>query len=122
MTHPAPNPSPAPTALPEAVQRYLNGRDAGAPSAAAAPFAEGAVVEDDGRTHRGRAEIAAWRTGAASAFRYTSTRLATTVEAARVVLVDRLEGDFPGGRVDLTSVFTLDETGAIAALRIAVAD
>jgi hypothetical protein len=118
MTHPA----PTPTALPEAVQRYLDGRESGEPSAAVAPFAEDAVVEDDGRTYRGREEIAAWRTGTASAFRYTSTRLTTTVEGARVVLVDRLEGDFPGGRVDLTSVFTLDETGAIAALRIAVAD
>ncbi|MFS4505118.1 nuclear transport factor 2 family protein [Clavibacter sp. Sh2141] len=120
MTHPAPIPTP--TDLPEAVQRYLDGREAGEPSAAAAPFAEDAVVEDDGRTYRGREEIAAWRTGAAAAFRYTSTRLATTVEGTRVVLVDRLEGDFPGGRVDLTSAFALDEAGAIASLRIAVAD
>lgn len=120
MTHPAPTPSPA--TVPEAVQRYLDGREDAEPSAAAAPFAEDAVVEDDGRAYRGRAEITAWRTGAASAFRYTSTRLATSVEGARVVLVDRLEGDFPGGRVDLTSVFALDAAGAIASLRIAVAD
>jgi hypothetical protein len=117
MTHPA----PAPTALPEAVQRYLDGRESGEPSAAVAPFAEDAVVEDDGRTYRGREEIAAWRTGAASAFRYTSARRATTVEGARVVLVDRLDGDFPGGRVDLESTFTLDAAGAIASLRITVA-
>jgi hypothetical protein len=117
MTHPAPTPS----ALPAAVHRYLDGCEAGEPTAAAAPFAEDAVVEDDGRTYRGREEIAAWRAGAASAYRYTSTRLATTVERAHVVLVDRLEGDFPGGRVDLTSTFTLDAAGAISSLRIGVA-
>jgi hypothetical protein len=117
MTHPAPTPS----ALPRSVQRYLAGVEAGAPDAAVAPFAEGAVVEDDGRTYRGREEIAAWRAGAASAFRYTSTRLDTAVEEARVVLVDRLEGDFPGGRVDLVSEFTLDAQGAISSLRIGVA-
>ena len=69
------------------------------------------MVIDDGSTYRGREEIVGWLTGQASEFTTTSTRLSADRTDRTVVVVTRVEGNFPGGRIDLRNVFTLDGAG-----------
>lgn len=118
MTHDVSTPS----VLPPAVEAYLAAHGTAAPRETADLFTDDAVVHDDGRTYRGRDEIVGWRTDVARSFTYTTTRLAAAREDAEVTVTERLDGDFPGGRVDLRSAFTMDPSGAIAALRISVVE
>jgi ketosteroid isomerase-like protein len=72
-------------------------------------FAEHATVTDEGRTYRGLAEIRAWMGRAASEYTYTSELTAVHQEdAEHWTAVRHLEGDFPGGVVDLRYRYTLN--------------
>lgn len=65
-------------------------------------FADDAIVVDEGKTRRGTKEIRAWRENVASIYEYTTDLL--TVEAVgegQYVARVRLEGNFPGGIVEL---------------------
>ncbi|WP_300015068.1 nuclear transport factor 2 family protein [Pseudonocardia sp.] len=75
-------------------------------------FADDAVVEDENRTHRGRAAIHAWR---AEAPRVSYDVLA--VEPGPRARVE-IAGDFPGSPVELTFTFGLDGDGRISRLAI----
>lgn len=71
-------------------------------------FAPDATVLDDGKTYRGHDEIRAWREGAASEYTYTAELThAEKLDDTHYVLTHHLEGDFPGGQVDLIYRFTL---------------
>ena len=72
-------------------------------------FADEAVVIDEGKTRRGTQEIRAWRENVASVYEYTTDVVG--VEAAdegKYVARVHLEGNFPGGTVDLRYRFTVD--------------
>lgn len=73
---------------------------------------------DDGKTYRGRNEIASWRTEVAQSFRYTTTQLRTEERADAFVVINRIEGNFPGGRIDLANRFTVDKAKQISSLTI----
>lgn len=106
--------------LPAAVTGYFAAVDGmGSARVALELFIEDAVVEDDGHTYRGIGAIAGWLSGAASAFEYTSTRVGVSFEGATVTVLTRLEGNFPGGMVELRNVFTLTVDGRIRRLVIA---
>jgi ketosteroid isomerase-like protein len=82
-------------------------------------FAPDAVVVDEGRSHRG-AEIREWRSGTATEYTYTTDfRSLETVDATHFVALNHLEGDFPGGEVDLRFQFELAPDGRIRRLEIA---
>jgi hypothetical protein len=92
---------------PPAVAAYLAAE--GDAAAIAACFAPTGGVNDEGRTHVGSEAVAAWHADASTAFEYTST----VVDEERLGdqayrLVKHLEGDFPGGVVDLDHLFALD--------------
>ncbi|MDP9792667.1 hypothetical protein J2S43_001179 [Catenuloplanes nepalensis] len=71
-------------------------------------FDERAVVVDDSRIHVGREAIRAWREEDAGTWTYTSTlTLAEPVGLTGHHVVVHLEGDFPGGVVDLHYQFTV---------------
>nr|BFE57978.1 hypothetical protein GCM10020063_025040 [Dactylosporangium thailandense] len=94
--------------LPPAITTYLTAHNARDVDRAIACYAPDAVVIDDGRGHHGTAEIRAWLAGAAA--EYTSTTelvSATRLGEERYDVTQRLEGDFPGGVVDLHYRFTL---------------
>ena len=82
-------------------------------------FASDVEVVDDGRTYSGRAAILDWLSGAASEYTTTASELSSmiTVNAASVVV--RLEGNFPGGLIDLRHDFELDPEGLLTRLAIA---
>jgi len=104
--------------LPAAITTYLAAHQARDGETAIGVFAADAVVTDEGRTHRGRDAIRAWLDGAASEYTYTTAFVgATRTGDGRYDVVQHLEGDFPGGVVDLHFRFTVNG-GAITGLVI----
>ncbi|MBB5083575.1 hypothetical protein [Nonomuraea endophytica] len=76
------------------------------------------MVVDEGRTHRGTDEIRAWLGRSVSDYTYTTALTAATqIADVHYDVVQQLEGDFPGGVVDLHYRFTL-QTDLIARLII----
>jgi ketosteroid isomerase-like protein len=100
---------------------YLDAVDRHDLEASLAAFAPDAVVVDEGRSHRGD-EIREWRATAASGYTYTSEfRGLEPTDETHSVARYHLEGDFPGGVVDLRFAFTLRAgDGLIERLEIAL--
>ena len=108
-----------PADLPATVRDYLAAHAARDTEAALAAFAPTAVVVDDGRTYRGTDEVRGFLADAGSEFTYTTDLVAAQrVDADRWTATLHLEGDFPGGVVDLVYRFVL-AGGRIAELVIA---
>ncbi|MGY4858689.1 nuclear transport factor 2 family protein [Cryobacterium sp. AP23] len=82
-------------------------------------FAPESRVTDDGRSYTGLREIHGWLGAAASEFDYTTRVLSTEGAGDTVTVTTRLEGNFPGGVVDLRHHFTVNAAGQIADLLIA---
>ena len=83
-----------------------------------APFAEDAVVRDEGQEHHGRAAIRSW-------MEHTTRKYRVTVDVKQIELVDDclivsglVSGDFPGSPAMLRYAFTLSGS-KIARLEIA---
>lgn len=83
-----------------------------------APFAEDAVVKDEGQEHHGTAAILSW-------MEHTTSKYRVTVEVKQIETVDNrlivsglVSGDFPGSPVMLRYTFTLSGP-TIARLEIA---
>lgn len=75
---------------------------------ALATFTPDAVVTDDGRDHAGTDEIRDWLATAVTEYSYTAEFTGASTTATGVDVGQHLEGDFPGGVVDLNYRFTLD--------------
>ena len=106
MTTPASTPLDQ---LPAPVRGYLAAHEARAADAALRVFSPSAVVVDDGTTHRGTEELRRFVAEAGAEFSYTTTLLgAERIDDTSWVVTQRLEGDFPGGVVDLRFRFELD--------------
>lgn len=96
-------------ALPAVVKTYLTAHRARDVAAAISTFTADAEVTDEGHTLRGRDAIATWLGDAGSEYTFTTELTgATTTDAAHIDVVQRLEGNFPGGVADLHYRFTLD--------------
>ena len=104
--------------LPAVVDQYFAQMDGDDKLSVADLFAPGAYVIDNGKTYRGDAEIRTWLSGEASDFTTTSRRLTTDRTGHSVMVVLRVEGNFPGGVVDLTVDFLLDSAERIRGLTI----
>lgn len=107
------------TDLPDVLVAHLAAHEARDIERELACYAERAVVTDEGHTYRGNAEIRAWLGRAASEYTYTSALTAVRQDDAdHWTAVRHLEGDFPGGTVDLNYRYTLQDA-RITALTIA---
>ena len=107
------------TPVPAVITRYFAAQSARDFDTLVTLFADDGVVIDEGQTRRGRNEIRAWRENVASVYEYTTDVLELTATgngqyAARV----HLEGNFPGGTVDLRYRFTINDD-TISRLEIA---
>ncbi len=94
--------------LPAIVRRYFELDAERDVDAILTLFSDDATVVDEGEAREGLEAIRGWRTGAASEYEYTTTITggeALGDEHWRVTA--RLEGNFPGGTVDLNHDFTL---------------
>jgi len=94
--------------LPAAVRDYLAAHAAHDTETALRAFTPTAVVVDDGHTYRAPDEIRRFLSEAGSEYTYTTELTGARHEDAVWVVTHHLEGDFPGGVVDLDYRFTLD--------------
>ena len=104
--------SAASGSLPPVVSNYLAASDRDDIDAIVACFTEDAVVLDENRHWRGADAIRQWRENVATAYEYTvaiigSQALGELDGGQRREVYTHLEGNFPGGQVDLTNRFTL---------------
>ncbi len=98
-----------PSQLPAPVRGFLAAHTAREADTAIGAFTPDAVVTDERRTFRGTAEILGFLRHSGSEFTYTTELTgAQRVGDEHWVAVNHLEGDFPGGVVDLAYRFTLD--------------
>jgi hypothetical protein len=104
------------------ISEYLAASDGRGVDAVVACFTEDAVVLDEDREWRGHAGIRQWRETVATAYEYTvdvrgATALGVVDGIERLNVDIHLEGNFPGGTVDLTQRFGLRDE-RIASLQI----
>jgi ketosteroid isomerase-like protein len=102
----------ASASLPAVVSNYLAASEGDDIDAIVACFTEDAVVHDEDRHWRGAQAIRQWRENVATAYEYTvaligSQALGEVDGGQRHAVYTHLEGNFPGGQVDLTNRFTL---------------
>ena len=107
------------------VSRYFTTADNGDTEGLIGCFTPDAVVRDEGGSWHGHAEIRRWREDVATAYEYTLEILGAEPVGEeggleRQDVLTHLEGNFPGGTVELTYRFSL-LGGRIAELEIAPA-
>ncbi|MET7922070.1 nuclear transport factor 2 family protein [Streptomyces avermitilis] len=97
-----------PDALPEVVTRYLKAHRAHDTATAVTAFTGDATVIDDGNTYKGTAAVEGWLGRSATEFTYTIHLTdAWQGDATHYIATQHLEGNFPGGAIDLRYRFTL---------------
>jgi hypothetical protein len=109
-------------ALPAIISEYLAASDRGDVDAVVACFTDDAIVFDEDEERRGPEGVRHWRENVATVYEYTvevrgAVALGEIDGAERHDVYTHLEGNFPGGRVDLTNRFGLRD-GRIASLKI----
>lgn len=95
-------------ALPETVKTFMTALDAREVDQALATLTSDAVVTDEGHDYKGHDEIGAWLASAVTEYTYTTEFTGASTTDAGVDVGQHLEGNFPGGVVDLNYRFTLD--------------
>ncbi|MBX3201114.1 MAG: nuclear transport factor 2 family protein [Labilithrix sp.] len=105
------------TELPGPIAAYFRAVNAHDEDGMLAPFAEGAVVEDEGKSRRGRAEIRAWIEEVTASYRPACAILGVTGGAPGVMVEGSVSGTFPGSPVRLRYAFQL-AGGQITRLKI----
>jgi ketosteroid isomerase-like protein len=108
--------------MPTIISEYLAAADRGDVDALVACFVNDATVCDEDQEWHGHAGIRQWRTKVATAYEYTVAvrrvvALGKTAGVERHDVYTHLEGNFPGGTVDLTYRFGLRD-GLITLLEI----
>jgi ketosteroid isomerase-like protein len=99
-----------PESHPAVIDRYFTLAAQRDTDALMALFADDADVVDQGLRHRGIDAIRLWRDGVATADDHTTTILGTVVLGDHGHRINaRLDGNFPGGTVDMAYRFTTDE-------------
>lgn len=108
----------APGELPSVITAYLIAHQARDLDSAVAHYTADAEVTDEGHRYHGPGEIRSWLAHSASEYTYTITLIAAyRVDDDHFDAVHHLEGDFPGGVVDLHFRFALRD-GRISQLVI----
>jgi hypothetical protein len=104
------------TKLSQPLATYFTGHKTHDVDAMIGPFAEGAIVKDEGQERRGLPAIRKWmdETTAKSS---VITVIIVAETAANTTVTGRVSGSFPGSPVDLRFIFTLDQ-GKITRLEI----
>ena len=94
--------------IPDVVAQYQDAHDRGDVDNALAAFTPDATVKDDGHEYHGSDEIRDWLARASTEFTYTRTLTgADAIDASSWLVTNHLEGNFPGGVVDLRYRFVL---------------
>ena len=103
---------------PDVIRRYFESHDRRDADAALSTFAVDATVLDDSHEYVGADRIRHWLEQASTEFTYTRSLLdVRSDDPTTWILTNRLEGNFPGGVVDLRYEFVL-RGGSISELTI----
>jgi hypothetical protein len=95
--------------LPPIIAAYQGAHDRHEVDAALATFTEDAVVHDEDEDWVGTEQIRQWLVKTSTEYTFTRALLGVESEGTGSWLVrNRLEGNFPGGVVDLRYQFTVD--------------
>ena len=94
--------------LPTPIAIYIDAENRGDTQALAQCFAEDAVVRDEGQTIEGLAAIKQWLAETKSKYQHTIEPLALAEKDGKIIVTNRLTGNFPGSPIELDFVFTLD--------------
>lgn len=105
------------TQLPEPIAAYFTATNRHDIDAMVAPFAETALVKDEGRERRGMTAIREWIEETTRNYHHTVAVMDVAQAGGKTVVTGRVSGTFPGSPVDLRHLFTLDG-GKIACLEI----
>jgi SnoaL-like domain len=106
-----------PTKLPPPVEAYFSAKTHNDIDAMSVPFAESAIVQDEGKEMRGLTAIREWMKETNRKYRYTIEVTGVTENATTTTVTCRLAGDFPGSPVDVRYALAL-KNGKIASLEI----
>jgi limonene-1,2-epoxide hydrolase len=95
--------------LPQAVALYIKSADEHDTDALVSTLTEDAVVDDEGRVHRGKDEIRAWNKNSVERFgcRYDITNVAT--DGDETVATIRVSGNFSRSPISLFYQFALND-------------
>ena len=96
------------TRLPTPIAVYIAAENRGDAEALAQCFAEDAVVRDEGKTIEGLAAIKQWKAETRKKYQHTVEPLASAQKGGKIIVTNRLTGNFPGSPIELEFVFTLD--------------
>ena len=94
--------------LPMPIAVYIAAENGGDPGALSQCFAEGAVVRDEGKTIKGLAAIKRWKAATQKKYQHTVEPLACVQDGDKVIVTNRLTGNFPGSPIKLRFIFGLD--------------
>jgi len=95
--------------IPEVIGRYQDAHDRHDVDQALGAFEAEAIVRDEDQEWIGRSAIRDWLIKTSTEYSFTRTLLSVEeVVAGTWVIRNRLEGNFPGGVVDLRYRFELD--------------
>src|SRR5436309_13371809 len=90
------------TELPRTIASYLTAHRTRDADTAITCFSTDATVTDDGKTYEGAADIRRWLDRSAGEYTYTIELVgAEKIDDEHYTAINHLEGDFPGGFVDL---------------------
>jgi len=96
--------------VPEVIRRYLEAHDNHDTEVALSAFASDATVVDEDREFQGSDGVRRFLETAGAGFTYTRRFVAAQqLDASTWLVENRLEGDFPGGVVDLRYQFRLSD-------------
>jgi ketosteroid isomerase-like protein len=94
--------------LPAPIAIYVASENNGDTEALAKCFTENAIVRDENQTIEGLDAIKEWKAATKKKYQHTIEPLSSTSEDGRIIVTNRLTGNFPGSPIELEFVFTLD--------------
>ncbi len=87
---------------------YIAAENRGDTETLAQCFAEHAVVRDEGQMIEGLIAIKQWKVETKKKYQHTIEPLTSTQKEDKIIVTNRLNGNFPGSPIELEFVFTLD--------------
>ena len=94
--------------LPTPIATFVAAENSGDTEALAQCFAEHAVVRDEGQMIEGLIAIKQWKVETKKKYQHTIEPLTSTQKEGKIIVTNRLNGNFPGSPIELEFVFTLD--------------
>jgi len=94
--------------LPVPIAIYLAAENQGHTEIVAQCFTRRAVVRDEGKTIEGLAAIKQWEAETKRKYQHTIEPLTYVQKDGKIIVTNRLTGNFPGSPIELDFVFMLD--------------